>query len=315
METTFFDATTTSENGQSVRSIEKVVTSIQAREGAGFSIRRPFPTQSLSFIDPFLLLDHMEPLKLMPGQAKGAPDHPHRGFETVTYLLEGKMHHEDSAGNSGLLEAGDVQWMTAGSGVIHSEMPDIEHFRDGGVLHGFQIWVNLPAVDKMMKPRYQDIASGLIPVVQNDDGTIRVKVIAGQSMGASAVIDTRTPITFLHVQLKSNAVFLQSLPENYNAMAYVISGRGTFGDPAKKIVEASGDQLVVFGNGGKNVQIAESEGTTLDFLLLAGAPLQEPVARYGPFVMNTEEEIKQAMRDYQSGKLGVIERVHNANNR
>jgi len=298
-----------SNNHGSIRSIEKVVTSIQAKEGAGFSIRRPFPTQSLSFIDPFLLLDHMEPLKLAPGQAKGAPDHPHRGFETVTYLLEGKMHHEDSAGNFGLLEAGDVQWMTAGSGVIHSEMPDIEHFKDGGVLHGFQIWVNLPAVDKMMPPRYQDIPSRLIPVVQNNDGTIRVKVIAGESMGASAVIDTRTPITFLHVELKSHAVFLQSLPEHYNAMAYVISGRGTFGDETTKVIEASADQLVVFGKDGKNVQIAESEGATLSFLLLAGAPLGEPVARYGPFVMNTEDEIKQAMRDYQSGKLGSIERV------
>jgi redox-sensitive bicupin YhaK (pirin superfamily) len=293
---------------QSVRSIEKVVTSIQTKEGAGFSIRRPFPTQSLSFIDPFLLLDHMEPLNLAPGQAKGAPDHPHRGFETVTYLLEGKMHHEDSAGNSGHLEAGDVQWMTAGSGVIHSEMPDIDFFKEGGVLHGFQIWVNLPSVDKMMPPRYQDIPSRLIPVVQNDDGTIRVKVIAGESMGASAVIDTRTPITFLHVDLKSNACFLQSLPENYNAMAYVISGRGTFGDPQKQTIEASADQLVVFANGGKNVQIAESEGETLSLLLLAGAPLNEPVARYGPFVMNTQEEIMQAMRDYQSGKLGTIQR-------
>jgi quercetin 2,3-dioxygenase len=310
MDTTFLNAVSQSSNGQSVRSVEKVVTSIQTKEGAGFSIRRPFPTQSLSFIDPFLLLDHMEPLKLAPGQAKGAPDHPHRGFETVTYLLEGKMHHEDSAGNSGLLEAGDVQWMTAGAGVIHSEMPDIEYFKDGGVLHGFQIWVNLPAVDKMMPPRYQDIPSRMIPVVQNDDGTIRVKVIAGESMGASAVIDTRTPITFLHVDLKSCANFLQALPENYNAMAYVISGKGKFGDPKTQTIEASADQLVVFGNGGKNVQFAESEGETLSLLLLAGAPLSETVARYGPFVMNTEEEIRQAMRDYQSGKLGAIERVN-----
>ncbi|MDR3614931.1 MAG: pirin family protein [Candidatus Obscuribacterales bacterium] len=308
MDTTFIDAVSPSSNGQSVRSIDKVVTSIQAKEGAGFSIRRPFPTQSLSFIDPFLLLDHMEPLKLVPGQAKGAPDHPHRGFETVTYLLEGKMHHEDSAGNSGHLEAGDVQWMTAGAGVIHSEMPDVEYFKDGGVLHGFQIWVNLPAVDKMMPPRYQDIPSRMIPVVQNDEGTIRVKVIAGESMGASAVIDTRTPITFLHVDIKSRANFLQSLPENYNVMAYIISGSGTFGDPKAETVEASADQLVVFRKGGKNVRFAESEGGTLSLLLLAGAPLGEPVARYGPFVMNTEEEIKQAMRDYQSGKLGSIER-------
>src|SRR5215470_12850488 len=176
------------------RNIASIITASRQQEGGGFYVRRPFPTSQLSLIDPFLLLDHMEPKQLAPGEARGAPDHPHRGFETVTYMLEGGMVHKDSAGNSGRLNPGDVQWMTAGSGVIHSELPSPDLLSKGGRLHGFQVWVNLPKRDKMIAPRYQDTPSENIPVVKSSDGNVTVKVIAGESLGTNAVIKTHTPI-------------------------------------------------------------------------------------------------------------------------
>ena len=288
---------------EKLRSVKEVITSIAATEGAGFAIRRPFPTRSLSYVDPFLLLDHMSPVDLGPGQAKGAPDHPHRGFETVTYMLEGQFEHRDSAGNRGVIGPGDVQWMTAGHGVVHSEMPGENLLKNGGRLHGFQIWVNLPARDKMMKPRYQDIPSSKIPVAISEDGQVQVKVIAGKSMGQEAVIDTRTPITYLHVQLKPGAKLIQEIPSEFNTLAYVIEGRGKFG---AERVEAYTDQLVLFEHDGGSISLEASESESLSVLLLGGLPLNEPVARYGPFVMNTESQIIEAMKDYQNGKMGAI---------
>lgn len=285
------------------RSVKDVVTSIHAREGAGFKIRRPFPTKTLSFVDPFLLLDHMEPVDLGPGEAKGAPDHPHRGFETVTYMLEGNFEHRDSAGNRGIIGPGDVQWMTAGAGVVHSEMPDKTLLEKGGRLHGFQIWVNLPASDKMIAPRYQDIPAVRIPVVESEDGLVKVKVVAGESMGARAVIDTRTPIVFLHFNLEPGARVLQPLPESYNALAYVIDGKGLFGEAQ---IPASADQLVLFDNDGQAIEIDAGQSEPLSVLLLGGIPLNEPVARYGPFVMNTQEQIIEAISDFQNGRMGAI---------
>jgi len=285
------------------RSVKDVVTSIHAREGAGFKIRRPFPTKTLSFVDPFLLLDHMEPVDLGPGEAKGAPDHPHRGFETVTYMLEGNFEHRDSAGNRGIIGPGDVQWMTAGAGVVHSEMPDKTLLEKGGRLHGFQIWVNLPASDKMIAPRYQDIPSVRIPVVESEDGQVKVKVIAGESMRARAVIDTRTPIVFLHFNLEPGARVLQPLPESYNALAYVIDGKGLFGEAQ---IPAGADQLVLFDNDGQTIEIDAGQSEPLSVLLLGGIPLNEPVARYGPFVMNTQEQIIEAISDFQNGRMGAI---------
>jgi redox-sensitive bicupin YhaK (pirin superfamily) len=287
----------------SVRTVDRVVTSIRAKEGGGFYIRRPFPTGELNLVDPFLLLDHMEPVILAPGAAKGAPDHPHRGFETVTYLLEGSMIHRDSAGNSGRLSPGDVQWMTAGSGVVHSEMPSESLLRDGGVLHGFQIWVNLPRKDKMIAPRYQDTPAASIPIASTEDGSVKVKVIAGESLGETAVIETRTPIMYLHVTLAPGAALSQTVPANFNSFAYIIKGQGLFG---KELRTAGEDQLVVFKKDGANAYIKASEDESLDFLLLGGEPLNEPVARYGPFVMNTDAEIKQAFEDFQSGRMGAI---------
>src|SRR5215212_4999743 len=203
------------------RTVAGVVNSIETLEGGGFLVRRPFPTAGFSDFDPFLLLDEMGPMELAPGEAKGAPDHPHRGFETVTYMLSGEFEHKDSRGHAGHLREGDVQWMTAGAGVVHSEMPSAEFERTGGRMHAFQLWVNLPKRDKMMKPRYQEIPSSQIPVVKNVDGTVTVRVIAGESLGQRAVIETRTPILYLHFILSSGARVVQPVPRGYNAFAFV----------------------------------------------------------------------------------------------
>src|SRR3982751_2316854 len=180
------------ESGNTGRTVAGIVNSIETLEGAGFLVRRPFPKASFSEFDPFLLLDEMGPMNVAPGAAKGAPDHPHRGFETVTYMLSGEMEHKDSPGHAGKLSAGDVQWMTAGAGVVHSEMPSAEFQREGGRLHGFQLWVNLPQQNKMMKPRYQEIPSASIPKAHTEDNLVTVRVIAGESLGARAVIETVT---------------------------------------------------------------------------------------------------------------------------
>ncbi len=297
---------TRSENADSPRSVARIVTSIRTREGGGFIVHRPFPTQMLMDFDPFLLLDEMGPVDYAPGQAVGAPDHPHRGFETVTYVLEGKMQHKDSHGHAGSLGPGDVQWMTAGAGVVHSEMPEAGFTAKGGRMHGFQIWVNLPRKDKLMKPRYQELPDAGIPVALSADGKVKVKIVAGESLGKRAAIDTRTPIAFLHMTLQPGGSIDQPLPANYNAFAFLISGEGEFGAGATK---ASAHQMVIFGNDGAVAKIKNREDSkeTLELLLLAGVPLNEPVVRYGPFVMNTEAEIHQAIKDYQQGKMGEID--------
>src|SRR5690348_12614169 len=189
-----------------------IVSSIETLEGGGLLVQRPFPTASFSDFDPFLLLDEMGPMDVGPGEGKGAPDHPHRGFETVTYLLSGSMEHKDSEGHAGKLTPGDVQWMTAGAGVIHAEMPSAEFQRSGGTLHGFQLWVNLPQRDKMTKPRYQEILNAQIPKATSADGRVTASVIAGEAMGARAVIETRTPIIYLHYKIKPGGVAIQAVP-------------------------------------------------------------------------------------------------------
>ncbi len=287
------------------RTIAGVVTSIETLEGAGFLVRRPFPTPSFSEFDPFLLLDEMGPMDLGPGEAQGAPDHPHRGFETVTYVLSGDLEHKDSRGHAGRLRPGDVQWMTAGAGVVHSEMPSADFLRDGGRMHAFQLWVNLPKVDKMMKPRYQEIPSARIPKAISSDGLVEVTVIAGEALGQKAVIETRTPIVYLHYRIKPGGSVSQSVPGAYNAFAYVIDGEGVFGDDDERGTDG---QMILFAPDGDEVRIENSADAkeTLEVLLIAGAPLNEPVARYGPFVMNTREEIYQAIEDYRLGRMGAI---------
>ena len=287
------------------RTVAGVVNSIETLEGGGFLVRRPFPTPAFSEFDPVLLLDEMGPMDVGPGVAKGAPDHPHRGFETVTYMLSGEMQHKDSRGHAGQLRPGDVQWMTAGAGVVHSEMPSAEFERRGGRMHGFQLWVNLPKRDKMIKPRYQEIPGSQIPKATSNDGLVTVNVIAGEALGQKAVIETRTPIIYLHYVLKPGASVKQHVPRDYNGFVYVIDGEGKFGAERERAVDG---QMVLLATDGDEVLIENPADakTTLEVLLIAGLPLNEPVARYGPFVMNTREEIYQAIEDYRMGKMGEI---------
>ena len=220
-------------------------------------------------------------------------------------MLDGRMQHKDSQGNAGTLSPGDVQWMTAGAGVLHSEMPAEEFALKGGRLHGFQLWVNLPSRDKMISPRYQEIPAAKIPTAQSEDGKVSVKVIAGESLGARAVIDTRTPIIYLHFKIQPGASVLQPVPDDYTAFAYVIGGEGLFGSDERSAGEG---QMVIFAQDGDEISIAapESAKTPLDVLLIAGLPLNEPVARYGPFVMNSQAEIYEAIEDFRSGRMGSI---------
>jgi redox-sensitive bicupin YhaK (pirin superfamily) len=273
-------------------------------EGEGFLVHRPFPTDDLSEFDPFLLLDEMGPMDVGPGEAKGAPDHPHRGFETVTYMLSGSFRHKDSQGHQGKLEAGDVQWMTAGRGVIHSEEPSNEFKKTGGTLHGVQLWVNLPQVDKMIRPNYQEIPSGRIPSAWTVDGKVGVRVLAGESLGVRAVIETRTPIFYLDFTLEPGGEVLQPVDGDFNAFAYVLEGPVRFG--SQKSVQRG--NMVSFEKDGDEIRIEAPAGneSTARVLLIGGRPLNEPIARYGPFVMNTPEEIREAFEDYQSGRMGSI---------
>jgi redox-sensitive bicupin YhaK (pirin superfamily) len=289
----------------SARSVANVIDAVRTVEGDGFVVNRPFPTRSFDHFDPFLLLDEMGPADLGPGEAKGAPDHPHRGFETVTYMLDGRMEHKDSAGNAGAIGPGDVQWMTAGAGVVHSEMPAADLHRKGGRIHGFQLWVNLPKRDKMIAPRYQEIPAARIPVARSEDGRVSVRVIAGEALGAKAVIETRTPIQYLHYTIQPGSQTSQRVPRDYNAFAYVIDGTATLGPDDRP---AQPRQMVTFSNDGDEVSIAapSTSKQPLDVLVIAGVPLREPVARMGPFVMNTRAELLQAMDDFQNGRMGRI---------
>jgi redox-sensitive bicupin YhaK (pirin superfamily) len=291
-------------NPQSSRSVARVVPGIRTREGAGFEVRRPFPTHRLDHLDPFLLLDEMGPSDLGPGEARGAPDHPHRGFETVTYLLAGAMVHRDSHGNSGKLGPGDVQWMTAGAGVVHSEMPAPDFLRTGGRMHGFQLWVNLPRQDKMISPRYQDLPAARIPVVRTPDG-VTAHVIAGEALGARAVVETRTPILYVHCTLAPGARTVLALPDGFDGFVYVFAGECAVGRDGQRIHSG---EMAILSNDVNSVAFAAppEAGTPAELLLIAGLPIGEPVVRYGPFVMNTQEEIVQAVQDYQNGRMGEI---------
>ena len=285
-----------------VREPTRIVTAHRQREGAGFIVRRPVPTPGLDVVDPFLLLDEMGPADYGPGEAVGAPDHPHRGFETVTYVLEGEMEHEDSAGHRGKLGPGDVQWMTAGAGIIHSEMPSERIRKEGGRVHGFQIWVNLPKDEKMARPRYQEYGSGELPVAKSADGKATVRVIAGEALGARAVIETRTPIVLQDWTVQPGADVRIAVPAGLQAFVYVFEGSARVA--SREIDEG---QMAVLGPG-TSVRLSGANGPGR-LLLLAGAPLREPVARYGPFVMNTRSELVQAFDDFQSGKMGEITRT------
>jgi quercetin 2,3-dioxygenase len=273
-----------------------------AHDGDGVDLRRAFPGAQVSDIDPFLLLDELGPTDLAPGAARGFPPHPHRGFETVTYLLAGEMQHRDSWGNHGILRAGDVQWMTAGSGLIHSELPGEGLVRDGGLLHGFQLWINLPRRDKMLKPRYQDTAAATIPVAVSPDGTVQVKVIAGEALGTRGVIDTRIPILYLHATLTPGADFVQSVPKTANTFLYIVSGEAEVGG-----TRLPAGQIALLDRSGETIRIQNVADSNLGILLLSGEPIGESVVRYGPFVMNSKEEIVQAVDDYRNGRMGTLD--------
>jgi redox-sensitive bicupin YhaK (pirin superfamily) len=285
-----------------LRSIKQVIKSRSQTEGGGFQIRRALPAPGVRYIDPILLIDEMGPVDYRPGEAIGAPDHPHRGFETVTYMLEGEFEHRDSAGHAGRLQPGDVQWMTAGRGVVHSEMPSTRIMETGGRVHGFQIWVNLPARLKMTAPRYQEVAAGNIPEAVSADGLARVRVIAGEALGVSARIATHTVIVYQHWLLQPGANIEQPLASDCNALLYVFSGELiSAGTPL-----ADGE-LGVLGKGDSvNLSVPAAATGLTQVLLLGGDPLGEPVVQHGPFVMNTSEEIAQAIEDYQQGRMGVI---------
>nr|MCU0701464.1 pirin family protein [Myxococcaceae bacterium] len=254
----------------------------------------------LEQVDPFLMLDEMGPVTFGPGEAVGAPDHPHRGFETVTYVLEGEAQHEDSAGHRGTIGPGDVQWMTAGAGIVHSEEPSDALKREGGRMHGFQLWVNLPRRDKFMAPRYQELKAAQIPKASTPDGLAKVVVIAGEALGVSARIETRTPILYQHWSLEPGARVHQPIDPSFNGFVYVFGGAALVGGR-----EVKDGQLAILSDGGA-IELSSTGGAQL--LLLAGQPLREPVARYGPFVMNTQQELVDAFRDFEAGRLGAIAR-------
>jgi hypothetical protein len=235
------------------------------------------------------------------GKTTGFPDHPHRGFETVTYLLEGQFEHRDSFGNRGLIEPGGVQWMTAGSGLVHSEMPGPDVAQNGGRLHGFQLWVNLPRAAKMAPPKYQELPSEQIPAGASSG--VRAKVIAGEALGVRAAIGTHTPIQYAHFTVDPGAAHVHAVPRRYHAFAYVFRGAARLSGA----LAVRGD-LAVFGGDGDAVEIANAGEDPLDLLLIAGEPIGEPVARYGPFVMNTREELYQAFEDFRAGRMGAIKR-------
>ncbi|MBI2324120.1 MAG: pirin family protein [Chloroflexi bacterium] len=293
------------------RGVARVVEAIKTFEGEGFPVRRPFPGVERAAVDPFILLDQMGEVQYAPGEARGAPDHPHRGFETVTYMIDGEFVHRDSTGGGGVIANGDTQWMTAGAGIVHSEMPPERLVRSGGLFHGVQLWVNLPAATKWARPRYQDIAARSVALLRSKDGGALVRVIAGDLAGHAGPGMTYTPITYAHATLLPGARLDVPWRADFNALVYALGGSGSVGADAIPLrsgqlaILGAGDALRVEGAVGQ-----DSRTPTFDVLLLGGRPIGEPVVQYGPFVMNTREEIVQAIADYQAGRMGRIPATH-----
>ena len=284
------------------RAVREIIDAVHTTEGEGLPIRRAFPQAGFRAVDPFLLLDHFGPIERAPGAAGGVPDHPHRGFETVTYMLSGEIEHKDSNGSADVIGPGDVQWMTAGAGIVHSEMPSDTFRRSGGVLHGFQLWVNLPQRLKMVPSGYQMVTADKMPTVALPDGAGSVRVIAGAALGTGAAVHTRTPILYLHVSLRPGGAVTIPVDAGHNAVAYALAGSGQCGADRRPLRDG---QTATFADAGDGIALAAGD-EPLDVLVLAGEPLNEPVVSYGPFVMNTPDEIQQAVLDYQSGAMGRI---------
>ncbi len=297
------------------RTVRSVTTAPKGFEGEGFPVRRAFAGIEMSDLDPFVHMDQMGEVDYGPGEPKGTPWHPHRGFETVTYLIDGTFRHQDSHGGGGLISDGDTQWMTAGAGILHIEAPPEELVVSGGLFHGIQLWVNLPKSDKWNPPRYQDIRGGQTRLLSSPDGGALVRVIAGDLAGHAGPGATYTPITLIHATVNPGAQLTLPWRADFNALAYVLAGRGSAG-PSRRPVTSG--QLALFGAGDVLTVAADArqsgQSPNLEVLLLGGRPIREPVVHYGPFVMNTEAEIIQAMEDYRAGRMGVIptERVPHA---
>ena len=297
----------TPNSGDDERPVRSVTTARSGFEGEGFPVRRAFTGVPLDQLDPFIHMDQMGEVEYAPGEPKGTPWHPHRGFETVTYMIDGTFEHQDSQGGGGLITNGDTQWMTAGSGLLHIEKPPESLVMSGGLFHGFQLWVNLPSQDKFLAPRYQDLRAGEVVLVRSPDGGSLLRVIAGQVGDHKGPGSTHTPITMVHATISAGAQLRLPWRTDFNALVYVLSGHGAFGIQRRP---ATLGQLVVYGPGDQLTiaadPVQDSRTPELDVLILGGKPIGEPVAWYGPFVMNTRNELVQAYEDFQAGRLGII---------
>ena len=293
--------------GQVPRPVVSVTTAPSGFEGEGFPVRRAFAGVHRRDLDPFIHMDQMGEVEYAPGEPKGTPWHPHRGFETVTYIIDGTFDHQDSTGGGGTISNGATQWMTAGAGILHIEAPPEELVVTGGLFHGIQLWVNLPAAQKMTDPGYQNLEAHNVELVTTPDGGALVRIIAGELDGHKGPGATRTPITMLHATVTPGAELTLPWNREFNALVYVLSGKGSVGVDSRPIETG---QLAVFGPGDtisvRASQSQDSRHPALDVLVLGGQPIRETVAWYGPFVMNTHAELQQAMADFQAGRLGRI---------
>jgi redox-sensitive bicupin YhaK (pirin superfamily) len=301
----------TDPTAQRDRPVTGVTTAPRGYEGEGFPVRRAFAGVDLQLLDPFIHMDQMGEVEYGPGEPKGTAWHPHRGFETVTYMIDGQFAHSDSNGGGGLITDGDTQWMTAGGGILHIERPPESLVASGGLFHGFQLWVNLPRSLKYAPPRYQDIRASRVSLLSSPDGGTLLRVIAGDVGGYSGPGVTHTPISLVHATLAAGAALTLPWPTGFNALVYVMAGKGTVG-PTARPVETG--QLAVYGEGDSITITAgtsqDSRSPQMDVLILGGKPIREPVVAYGPFVMNTRAELVKAFEDYQAGRLGSIPAVH-----
>jgi len=292
------------EDGTPVRSrpVRSVTTAPSGYEGEGFPVRRAFAGVSHADLDPFVHMDQMGEVDYAPYEPRGTDWHPHRGFETVTYIIDGTFVHQDSHGGGGTIANGATQWMTAGQGILHIETPPEELVVSGGLFHGVQLWVNLPSRSKMVEPRYQNLEADQVALASSPDGGALVRVIAGTVGPASGPGSTHTPITVAHVTLAPGAQAVLPWDPTFNALAYVLSGHGAVGDDRLPV---SSGQLTVFGEG-DTITLTATGDQAMDVLLLGGEPIREPVVQYGPFVMTTKAEVAQALEDFQRGRLGTV---------
>ena len=293
------------------RPVASVTSAPSALEGEGFPVRRAFAGVDLAALDPFVHMDQMGEVEYAPGEPKGTPWHPHRGFETVTYMIDGTFQHQDSTGGGGLITNGATQWMTAGAGILHIETPPEELVTSGGLFHGIQLWVNLPAAQKWVEPRYQDIGAQRVTLLASADGGALVRVIAGDVAGKEGPGVTHTPIAMVHATIAPGAVLDLPWHRDFNALVYVLSGVGSVGEERSPVQMG---RLAVLGGGDfitlTAAEAQESRAPALDVLVIGGQPIGEPVAAYGPFVMNNRDELAQAFEDYRAGRLGTVPAVH-----